>query len=116
MAFNLNLIRRPRGFTYEKEYTAKPNSISVYRTSDFNTYIRPPHPDRQDEPRDDFIISGIVIVHLTTPRKVKTLRVKFLAEARLAYPGECVVFIATSHSRLTCYTDCRSTMGGRYHL
>lgn len=88
MSLNLDPALRPRGLIYEKEYTAKPNSISMYRTSDFNMYIRPPNPDRQDEPRDDFIISGVVIVHLTKPRKVKTLRVRFLAEARLAYPGE----------------------------
>ncbi|KAJ9111408.1 hypothetical protein QFC19_001177 [Naganishia cerealis] len=49
-------------------------------------YIRPPNPENQNEPRDDFIISGVVIVHLTKPRKVKALRVKFLAEATLAYP------------------------------
>lgn len=111
MSLNLDPALRPRGLIYEKEYTAKPNSISMYRTSDFNMYIRPPNPDRQDEPRDDFIISGVVIVHLTKPRKVKTLRVKFLAEARLAYPGEWFVSMAKRRSSLIVKTQYRSTMG-----
>lgn len=93
MSLNMAQPVRPRGLIYEKEYTAKPNSISVYRTSDFNMYIRPPNPDHQDQPRDDFIISGVVIVHLTKPRKVKALKVKFVAEARLAYPGQCFAAI-----------------------
>jgi hypothetical protein len=88
MSLNMASAHRPRGLIYEKEYTAKPNSISMYRTSDFNMYIRPPNPDQEDQPRDDFIISGVVIVHLTKPRKVKALRVSFMAEARMAYPGE----------------------------
>lgn len=87
MSLNMTGPVRPRGLIYEKEYTAKPNSISVYRTSDFNMYIRPPNPENHGEPRDDFIISGVVIVHLTKPKKVKALRVKFVAEATLAYPG-----------------------------
>ncbi|KAJ9114666.1 hypothetical protein QFC22_005542 [Naganishia vaughanmartiniae] len=49
-------------------------------------YIRPPNPENHGEPRDDFIISGVVIVHLTKPKKIKALRVRFLAEATLAYP------------------------------
>jgi hypothetical protein len=115
MFINSGPAVRPRGLIYDKEYTTKPNSISVYRTSDFNMYIRPPHPDRQDEPQDDFIISGVVIVHLMKPRKVKTLQVRFLAEARLAYPGEWYL-AGEKTPRLTFVTPCRSTAGGRRHL
>ena len=79
------------------DFTTRPNSISIVRTSDFNHYIQPPtsNPtsssaleDGQQPPRDDFVLTGFVVVNLTKPKRARSLKVSFVAEVRLAYPGE----------------------------
>ncbi len=66
--------------------------MAIFRTSDYNVYIRPPPSlDFQYDhtrPRDDFVISGVVMVNLTKPRRVLGLKVRFLCEAKLAFPSE----------------------------
>lgn len=75
---------RPAGVVHD--FQSKPNTITIVRTSDFNQYIRPPTNDT--EVREDFVLTGFVIVHLREARKAKELKIRFVAEARLAYPGE----------------------------
>mgnify|MGYP006950204451 CR=1 FL=1 len=83
-----------KGALPQDAYFNNPSSISIYRTSDLIAFVRPPNPEgrivgeQQEEPNDDCIITGVVIVHLTQPRKVAALRVRFLALCRLAFPSE----------------------------
>lgn len=72
------------------DFHTRPNSINIVRTSDFNHYIQPPA--SPGEPRDDFIVTGFVIIHLTKPRLAKALKLRFIAEVRLAYPGKSLNF------------------------
>lgn len=88
-----------------REVHTKPNTISIFRTSDLNNYVRPPVPREtgSDEdtqpPRDDFWISGVVIVHFAKRRRVRGLQVRFVAEATLAWPDrpweECILLERT---------------------
>jgi hypothetical protein len=77
------------------DFTTRPNSIAIVRTSDFNHYIQPPKSNAngdvegyEGEPRDDFVLTGFVVVNLSKPRRAMSLKLRFVAEARLAYPGE----------------------------
>lgn len=82
-----------RGLLPHDAYLNNPNSISIYRTSDLIAFVRPPVPqelkdvERQEEPNDDCIVTGVVIVHLTQTRRVVALRVRFVALCRLAFPS-----------------------------
>jgi hypothetical protein len=83
-----------KGLLPQDAYLNNPNAISIYRTSDLIALVRPPNPEgqiegqQQEEPNDDCLITGVVIVHLTQPRKVAALRVRFVALCRLAFSGE----------------------------
>ena len=68
------------------------NTISIVRTSDFVQYVRPPPPgvplDQYTLPgstRNDCILSGLVIVHLSKPKRARHLLVEHITTARL--PG-----------------------------
>lgn len=80
------------------DFTTRPNSIAIVRTSDFNHYIQPPTPAQASEevPRDDFVLTGFVVVNLSKPRRAMSLKLRFVAEARLAYPGESTLCYAMS--------------------
>jgi hypothetical protein len=84
------LAQYPRISGRVLDFTTRPNSIAIVRTSDFNHYIQPPGDNVQDSqvPRDDFVLTGFVVVNLTKPRRAMSLKVSFVAEVRLAYPGE----------------------------
>ena len=69
------------------DFTTRPNSIAIVRTSDFNHYIQPPSGIDVEVPRDDFVLTGFVVVNLSKPRRAMSLKLRFVAEARLAYPG-----------------------------
>lgn len=80
------------------DFTTRPNSIAIVRTSDFNHYIQPPKSNAngdvegyEGEPRDDFVLTGFVVVNLSKPRRAMSLKLRFVAEARLAYPGESML-------------------------
>jgi hypothetical protein len=98
-----------RGLLPQDAYLNNPNSISIYRTSDLIAFVRPPNPqgdvEQQEEPNDDCIVTGVVIVHLTQPRRVMALRVRFVALCRLAFPSECGIELAYRCSPvvLTCF-------------
>jgi hypothetical protein len=82
-----------RGLLPHDAYLNNPNSISIYRTSDLIAFVRPPVPqelkdEEQEEPNDDCIVTGVVIVHLTQTRRVMALRVRFVALCRLAFPSK----------------------------
>ncbi|KAJ9107630.1 hypothetical protein QFC21_001090 [Naganishia friedmannii] len=85
-----------RGYLPKDAYLNNPNSISIYRTSDLIFFVRPPNPDAdlddglEKEPNDDCILTGVVIVHLTQPRRVQALRVRFVTLCRLAFPNKAV--------------------------
>lgn len=66
-------------------FTTRPGTLAIVRTSDFNHYIKPPR--TPEEIRDDFVLTGSVVVHLKEARRVKQMTIRFVAEARLAYPS-----------------------------
>lgn len=86
-----------KGLLPQDAYLNNPNAISIYRTSDLIALVRPPNPEgqiegqQQEEPNDDCLITGVVIVHLTQPRKVAALKVRFVALCRLAFSSESTV-------------------------
>lgn len=72
----------------------KPNTLTVLRTSDYNGWVHPDPPEdyvgsyENRSPRTDYVLTGVVIVHLAKPRRAKKLVVKFVCEARLAFPNQ----------------------------
>lgn len=67
-----------------------PNTINIVRTSDFVQHVRPPPPgvplDQYTLPgstRNDCILSGLVIVHLSKPKRARFLQVEHITTARL---------------------------------
>jgi len=68
------------------DFETSPDTITVVRTSDFNHYIEPP--SEPDSIRKDLIMTGFVVVHMSKPCRARRLRVRFVAEATLAFPGE----------------------------
>jgi hypothetical protein len=91
-----------RGYLPKDAYLNNPNSISIYRTSDLIFFVRPPNAgvdldsELEKEPNDDCILTGVVIVHLTQPRRVRALRVRFVTLCRLAFPSKCTIFSGLS--------------------
>jgi hypothetical protein len=63
----------------------RPNTITILRTSDYSQFIRPP--TREDPIREDFVLTGIIVVHLDSARLARELRLQFVAEVRLSHPG-----------------------------
>ncbi len=72
----------------------KPNTLTVIRTSDYNGWVHPDAPEdyvgsyENRSPRRDYVLTGIVVVHLAKRRRAKKLVVKFVCEARLAFPNQ----------------------------
>jgi hypothetical protein len=62
------------------------NTITVLRTSDYSQFVRPPTADQPT--REDFLLTGLVIVHLDRARCVKALSLRFVTEVILRGPGE----------------------------
>jgi hypothetical protein len=82
---SLSLFPLPRPTGRVLDYETSPDTITVVRTSDFNHYIEPP-----SEPgaiRKDLVMTGFVVVHTSKPCRARRLRVRFVAEATLAFPG-----------------------------
>ena len=67
-----------------------PNTINIVRTSDFVQHVRPPPPGVPPDQytalgstRNDCILSGLVIVHLSKPKRARYLHVEHITTARL---------------------------------
>ncbi len=74
--------------------STKPNTITVLRTSHYNGFVHPDPPDRTGQsyalasPRRDYVLTGLVVVNLAKTRRAKKLVVRFVCEARLAFPDQ----------------------------
>lgn len=64
----------------------KPDTMSIIRTSDYSQYIFPP--STNTEYRQDVVVTGLIVIRLKAARRIRELKVRFVAEATLAYPGE----------------------------
>lgn len=70
--------------------TTNPNTINIVRTSDFVQHVRPPPPGipldqytAVGSTRNDCVLSGLVIVHLSKPKRARYLQVEHITTARL---------------------------------
>ena len=67
------------------DFTTPPDTITVVRTSNLNHYIQPP--STPSSIRKDLTMTGVVVVNLSKPARARKLRVSFVAEAVVAFPG-----------------------------
>jgi hypothetical protein len=95
----LALFPLPRPTGKVLDFETSPDTITLVRTSDFNCYIEPP--SQPDTIRQDSIITGLVVVHLSRPCKARRLSVRFVAEATLAFPGEFMMVMSIKRLPLT---------------
>jgi hypothetical protein len=90
----LSLFTLPQASGKILDFETSPDTITIVRTSDFNHYIEPPR-----EPgsiRNDLIMTGFVIVHMSKLCRARKLSVRFLTETTLAFPGELIYNLLSS--------------------
>lgn len=85
---SLSLFPLPKPTGRVLDFKTSPDTITVVRTSDFNHYIEPPNPSEPEQIRKDLVMTGFVIVHMSRACRARRLRVRFVAEATLAFPGK----------------------------
>lgn len=113
---HLSLFPLPRPTGNVLDFVTSPDSITIVRTSDFNHYIEPPADPGQI--RKDLVMTGFVVVHMSRKVRARRLRVRFVAEATLAFPGGRRGSIRIVRAPIDWLMSMcgRSSMGGRSDL